>query len=145
MRKFAAEGFFVIRFDNRDVGLSTKFAMSNRTRAACERCRRDAAGRALHGRRHGRRRIAVLDRSGIEQTHVMGVSMGGMIVQQLAIDHPERLLSMTSVMSTTGDPDVRPEHARGAGLLLGEPPTDRAAADRSSPRRASARMAARIL
>ncbi len=49
--------------------------------------------------------IAVLDANGVERAHVMGVSMGGMIVQTLAIEHPDRLLSVTSVMSHTGEPD----------------------------------------
>ncbi|MET0910714.1 MAG: alpha/beta hydrolase, partial [Ilumatobacteraceae bacterium] len=47
--------------------------------------------------------IAVLDAADVQQAHVMGLSMGGMIVQQLAIDHRDRLLSMTSVMSSTGE------------------------------------------
>ena len=48
--------------------------------------------------------IAVLDAIGVERAHVMGLSMGGMIVQVMAIEHPDRLLSMTSVMSRTGEP-----------------------------------------
>jgi pimeloyl-ACP methyl ester carboxylesterase len=127
---FAAEGFFVIRFDNRDVGLSTKFADVEPAVGAVVRALSageppdvpytidDMAGDA----------IAVLDRLGIERSHVMGVSMGGMIVQQLAIAHPDRLLSMTSVMSTTGDPDVGRSTPEAQALLLGEPPTDRASA-----------------
>jgi pimeloyl-ACP methyl ester carboxylesterase len=51
--------------------------------------------------------IAVVDANGVDQAHVMGLSMGGMIAQTLAVEHPERLLSMTSVMSDTGEPDRR--------------------------------------
>src|SRR3954469_13096289 len=99
-QKFAAEGFFVIRFDNRDVGLSTKFsdvapdlgavvrALSTGAEPDVPYRLDDMAGDAL----------AVLDDLGIDRAHVMGLSMGGMIVQQLAIAHPERLLSMTAVM-----------------------------------------------
>ena len=56
--------------------------------------------------------IAVLDAADVEQAHVMGLSMGGMIVQQLAIDHRDRLLTMTSVMSTHRRAGVRPVDAR---------------------------------
>jgi pimeloyl-ACP methyl ester carboxylesterase len=86
--KFAAQGFRVARFDNRDTGLSSKLDGRGYTL-------RDMAGDAL----------AVLDALGVERAHVMGLSMGGMIVQRLAIDHPERVLSMTSVMSHTGEPE----------------------------------------
>ena len=74
--------------------------------------------------------LNVLDDLGIDRAHVMGVSMGGAIVQQLAIDHPERLLSMTSVMSTTGDQDVG--LAKGSpealAILTGPPAADRVSA-----------------
>ena len=85
--KFAAQGVHVIRFDNRDVGLSSKLDDTPYTL-------RDMATDAL----------AVLDAAGAGRAHVMGLSMGGMIVQRLAIDHPDRLLSMTSAMSRTGEP-----------------------------------------
>jgi pimeloyl-ACP methyl ester carboxylesterase len=83
---FCDEGFHVVRFDNRDVGLSAKLDHVNYSLV-------DMANDA----------IAVLDALGAQKTHVMGCSMGGMIVQRLAIDHPDRLLSMTSVMSRTGE------------------------------------------
>ncbi len=128
--KFAAEGFFVIRFDNRDVGLSTKFsdvapavgavvrALSAGHRPEVPYTLDDMAGDS----------VAVLDHLGIDKSHVMGVSMGGMIVQQLAIAHSERLFSVTSVMSTTGDPAVGRSSLEAQALLLGAPPTDRASA-----------------
>ena len=85
---FAALGYQVVRFDNRDVGLSSKLDGVEYTLA-------DMA-------RDG---LAVLDAIGVDRAHVMGLSMGGMIVQRLAIDHADRLLSMTSVMSRTGEPE----------------------------------------
>jgi pimeloyl-ACP methyl ester carboxylesterase len=106
--KFAAEGFFVIRFDNRDVGLSTKLEGQSYTVS-------DMAADA----------IAVLDAAEITRTHVMGVSMGGMIAQALAIEHPERLLSMTSVMSSTGDADVGQPSPESLDVILAPPATDR--------------------
>jgi pimeloyl-ACP methyl ester carboxylesterase len=126
--RFAAEGFFVVRFDNRDVGLSTKFSDYRSDLgavldavAAGENPQPpytvgDMAGDA----------IAVLDELGIDRAHVMGVSMGGMIVQQLAIDHPDRLLSLTSVMSTTGDPDVGQMSSEAQAFFFQPAPHDRA-------------------
>ena len=108
--KFAAEGFFVIRFDNRDVGLSSKL-----DDAPVPYTLRDMAADA----------VAVLDDVGVDRAHVMGVSMGGMIVQTLAIEHPDRLLSMTSVMSTTGDRDVGNPSDEALGFILAPPPADR--------------------
>ncbi len=84
---FCAEGFQVVRFDNRDVGLSSKLEGVDYTLA-------DMADDA----------VAVLDALGVDQAHVMGCSMGGMIAQRLAIDHGDRVLSMTSVMSRPGEP-----------------------------------------
>ena len=92
----------MIRFDNRDVGLSTSFAGAPvDDRNACYRLS-DMADDAF----------AVLDANGVEQAHVMGLSMGGMIVQTMAIEHPERILSMTSVMSNTGRARVHEVDAR---------------------------------
>jgi pimeloyl-ACP methyl ester carboxylesterase len=125
--KFVARGFFVVRFDNRDVGLSTKFdqvepdvAGVSRAAASGQVARvpyvlADMAGDA----------IAVADQLGIDRFHVVGASMGGMIVQVLAIAHPDRLLSLTSVMSTTGDADVGHPSEEARRLLLQAPPTDR--------------------
>jgi pimeloyl-ACP methyl ester carboxylesterase len=70
--------------------------------------------------------LAVLDALGIERAHVLGLSMGGMIVQTLAIEHPDRLLSMTSMMSSTGDPDVGQATPEAQALLFGPSPRDRA-------------------
>src|SRR5262245_21493090 len=79
---FAGRGLNVIRFDNRDVGLSTSFADAPT----------DASGAAYRLSDMAADVLAVLDACGIGRAHVMGLSMGGMIVQALAIEHPERLL-----------------------------------------------------
>ncbi|HEY1989116.1 MAG TPA: alpha/beta hydrolase [Acidimicrobiales bacterium] len=128
--RFVGRGLLAIRFDNRDVGLSTKFAdvepdMAGAVQALRDGKDPDVAYRLADMATDG---LAVLDDLGIERAHVMGVSMGGMIVQQLAIDHPERLLSMTSVMSTTGDPDVGRSTPEAFAILTGPPATDRASA-----------------
>ncbi|MGH9095903.1 MAG: alpha/beta fold hydrolase, partial [Acidimicrobiales bacterium] len=128
--RFVARGFFAIRFDNRDVGLSTKFADIEPDMAGVMAALRDGKDPdvAYHLADMATDGLAVLDDLGIDRAHVMGVSMGGMIVQQLAIDHPERLLSMTSVMSTTGDPDVGRSTPEAFAILTGPPATDRASA-----------------
>ena len=107
---FAAEGFQVVRFDNRDVGLSSSVDAPYRLS--------DMAADA----------VAVLDAVGVDRAHVVGTSLGGMIVQTMAIEHPERLISVTSVMSTTGESDYGTSAPEAQALLLSPPPTDRAAA-----------------
>jgi pimeloyl-ACP methyl ester carboxylesterase len=126
--KFVDRGFFVVRFDNRDVGLSTKLdgftpriadvvkAVRSGTPADVPYRLADMANDAA----------AVLDTLEVAKAHVMGTSMGGMIVQQLAIDHPQRLRSMTSIMSTTGDRDVGQSSTAVAELFYAPPGTDRA-------------------
>lgn len=115
---FASRGFQVIRFDNRDVGLSTSFADAPvDDQGACYRLS-DMSDDAF----------AVLDANGVERAHVMGLSMGGMIVQTMAIEHPERILSLTSVMSNTGEPEYMKSSPAAYALLTGPPPTDRASA-----------------
>ena len=107
--KYAAHGFAVVRFDNRDTGLSSKLDGVQYTL-------RDMAGDA----------IAVLDAVGASRAHVLGVSMGGMIVQRLAIDHPDRLLSMTSVMSRTGEPEYGQSTPEALAFLTRKPAASRA-------------------
>ncbi len=125
--RFAAAGHFVIRYDNRDVGLSSKFT---KTPPDVVKVVRDLAeGRpvdvpyrlgdmAADG-------LSVLDDLAIDRAHVMGVSMGGMIVQTLSIDHPDRLLTMTSVMSTTGDTDVGRPTPEAQSRIMAPPAHDR--------------------
>jgi pimeloyl-ACP methyl ester carboxylesterase len=104
--RFVAEGYHVIRFDNRDTGLSSKLEDTEYVLA-------DMAKDA----------ITVLDAVGAQKAHVMGLSMGGMIVQRMAIDHPDRLLSMTSVMSRTGEEEYG-QSAPDALAFLMSPPAE---------------------
>jgi len=98
-------GFRVVRMDNRDIGLSTKTAGPPPTRAALLKAfahRRYAQSDYLLSDMAGDA-VALLDHLDIGSAHVVGVSMGGMIAQQLTIDHPERVLSLCSIMSNTGN------------------------------------------
>ena len=102
-RRFAVAGFFVVRYDNRDTGRSDRFTSGRRVR------RQDLV-KAFLGRGSAPYSLsdmaldglAVLDELAIDRAHVCGVSMGGMIAQTLAIEHADRVLSLTSVMSSTG-------------------------------------------
>src|SRR4026209_1955511 len=78
---FVGHGLRVVRFDNRDVGLSSKFDAARGARGEPAYTISDMAADA----------VAVLDAIGVERAHVMGLSMGGMIVQVMAIEHPDRL------------------------------------------------------
>ncbi len=111
---FAADGLFVIRYDNRDVGLSSSFAGAPVGELGNAYVVSDMAADGM----------AVLDALGIDRAHVMGLSMGGMIVQTMAIEHPDRLLSMTSVMSSTGEPEYGQSTPRAFELLTAPPATD---------------------
>ena len=105
---FVDHGLHVVRLDNRDVGLSTKVQSPYLLVDMAD----DAFG--------------VLDHLDVRAAHIAGMSMGGMIVQTMAIEHPDRVLSMCSVMS-------RPSNDQGASTpaaiaaLMSEPPTERAA------------------
>ena len=122
--ELAGRGFHVIRFDNRDVGRSSAMRdlpvptlrqLALRSKKAAGYTLSDMAGDA----------VGLLDHLGIERAHVVGASMGGMIAQTIAIEHPQRVLSLCSIMSNTG--------ARWSGqpklatyrVVLGTPPKDR--------------------
>jgi pimeloyl-ACP methyl ester carboxylesterase len=124
---FVDQGFFVIRFDNRDVGLSTKLddvtpKLSDVASALRDGCQPDVPYRLSDLADDA---VAVLDALDVTRAHVMGLSMGGMIVQQMAIDHADRLRSMTSIMSTTGDRDVGQTSDEVAALFYAPPGQDR--------------------
>jgi pimeloyl-ACP methyl ester carboxylesterase len=108
---FVDAGFFVIRFDNREVGLSTKSAPGTRF---------TLSDMAADG-------VAVLDAVGVERAHVWGMSMGGMIAQTIAIEHPERVRSLTSVMSGPGDGTSGTSTPEALETLMTPAPEERAA------------------
>jgi pimeloyl-ACP methyl ester carboxylesterase len=109
-RMLAARGFFVIRYDNRDTGRSTRMA-GRVSRATLVRAFVGAPVRAPYSISDLARDAAgLLDHLGLESAHVVGVSMGGMIAQTLAIEAPDRVRSLTSIMSTTGKRTVGWQH-----------------------------------
>ncbi len=122
--RLVKHGFRVIRFDNRDIGLSQKFdelGVPRITRAVL---------RALLGLRvrapydlddMARDTVGLLDALGIRAAHVVGASMGGMIAQLVAAHYPERVLSLTSIMSTTGARHLRQPSMRTRRELLRRP------------------------
>ena len=122
--QLADRGYHVIRFDNRDIGKSTWFDHEE-VPSLMALVAKSAIG--LKPKvpytlaDMARDSVGLLDALGIAKAHVVGASMGGMIGQQIAIDHPDRLLTFTSIMSTTGDsklPSAKPE---ATALLTAKP------------------------
>jgi pimeloyl-ACP methyl ester carboxylesterase len=124
----AARGYWVIRFDNRDIGLSTKFDEAGvpDISAMLQAAMRGEAPRAPYLLQDmAQDGVGLLDALEIESAHVVGVSMGGMIAQTMAIHFPERVRTLTSIMSTTGDPSLPPPSAEAMGILIKQAPAER--------------------
>jgi pimeloyl-ACP methyl ester carboxylesterase len=123
-QELASRGFLVIRYDNRDAGLSTWFDDARPVNLA-----------AVWGGDHSTLAytledmaddaVAVLDAAGAEAAHVAGISLGGMIAQLLATRYPTRVRSLASIMSTTGDRAVGQPTAEAASVLMSSMPGDR--------------------
>ncbi|MFE7468084.1 alpha/beta fold hydrolase [Streptomyces sp. NPDC057499] len=130
-RALADRGRHVIRYDNRDSGLSTRFddrpvdmarfvetVGSGDIRAALAMAPYSAQDMADDG-------LALLTALGIERAHVVGTSMGGMLAQLMAIGRPERVWTLTSMMSTTGEPEYGRSSPEAQAALLTPKPADR--------------------
>jgi pimeloyl-ACP methyl ester carboxylesterase len=126
--QLAARGYFVIRFDNRDIGRSTRFPQHGtpdlmallgqalmRKPVTAPYTLRDMAADAA----------GLLDALDITRAHIVGASMGGAIAQEMAIHFPDRLLTLTSIMSSTGDPSLPQATPEAMAVLLAPPPKDR--------------------
>lgn len=120
----AGRGFHVVRFDNRDVGRSTKIEDGARPDImAAVAGDLSSASYTLDDMADDA--VGLLDHLGVEAAHVVGASQGGMIAQAVAIRHPGRVLSLTSMMSTTGDRAVGQPHPEALPALLTRGPVDR--------------------
>ena len=126
--QLAERGHYVIRFDNRDVGLSSKCDAGGIPDVMA------AVGASMVGQKiaapyklsdMAADAAGLLDALGVAKAHIVGASMGGMIAQTVAIDHPHRVLTLTSIMSTTGNPDLPPATPEAMSALLMPPPADR--------------------
>jgi pimeloyl-ACP methyl ester carboxylesterase len=120
-----ARGYHVIRYDNRDIGLSQKFGthgVPNFKRVALMRLFGLRAKIPYRLTDMAADAAGLLDALGIAKAHVVGASMGGMIAQLVAVDFPERVLSLTSIMSTSGSRKVPPARPAAMKALLDRAP-----------------------
>ena len=123
--RIASNGFHVVRFDNRDIGRSSRVDVPVKLDFA-ELIQKQMTGKPIESpyklRDMAADAVGLLDHLGIKRTHVVGASMGGMIAQEMAINFPERLLSLTSVMSHSGNPTLPPPTPEAMAVLLAPPP-----------------------
>ena len=126
----ANRGHYLIRFDNRDVGLSSKFEDAGVPDIA------EVMSSALKGEKvktpyslddMADDTVGLLDSLNIETAHICGLSMGGMIAQTVAYRYPSRVISLISTMSTTGNPELPQADPEVLALLFSPPPEEREA------------------
>jgi pimeloyl-ACP methyl ester carboxylesterase len=127
----ASRGHYVIRYDNRDAGLSTKFNQASVTDIM------EALGKIFNGDKSNVPYMiedmaddgaGLLTALGIPAAHICGMSMGGMIAQTIALRHPSQVLSLTSIYSNTGNPELPPPpKPEVMAALIAPPPAERAA------------------
>lgn len=123
-QRLAGAGLHVIKFDNRDVGLSSHFDEAGLPElpaivAALARGGEPEVAYTLNDM--GADGFALLDALDVERAHLCGASLGGMIVQTMALDAPQRVLSLTSIMSSTQDPGLPAARADAAAVLQAAP------------------------
>jgi pimeloyl-ACP methyl ester carboxylesterase len=118
---------FVLRFDNRDIGLSTHLHGAPRPNVMAG-FRGDCSSASYTLSDMADDTVGLLDALGLDQAHFVGASMGGMIAQTVAIEHPERVLTLTSIMSSTGDQRVGGSTEAAARVLARPPARNRAEA-----------------
>jgi pimeloyl-ACP methyl ester carboxylesterase len=125
-RQLAARGFRVIRFDNRDIGKSQrmtggkKLTMLELLKLRFLKIPVAAPYKLID---MAKDTVGLMDALQIKSAHLVGASMGGMIAQEVTLSFPERVRSLTSIMSTTGNPKVPPPTREAAAMLMAPPPT----------------------
>jgi pimeloyl-ACP methyl ester carboxylesterase len=127
-RGLAARGFRVIRFDNRDIGKSGKLTGGKRLTAIEMlklRFLKIPVAAPYKIRDMAEDVIGLMDVLGIKSAHLVGASMGGMIAQEIAISFPQRVRSLTSIMSTTGNPKDPPPTREAMAIVMAPPTTTR--------------------
>lgn len=129
-RQLAEAGHWVVRFDNRDVGLSSK--LEDLGTPDLDRLGEDLAqGRPAQVpytlSDMAADTIGLMDALELKRAHVCGLSMGGMIAQQMALEHPRRVTSLISLMSTTSERDLPPSTPEAQKAMMSTPPNERQA------------------
>ena len=127
-RQVAGRGFRVIRFDNRDIGKSSKMSGGKRlgvVELLKLRFLRIPVAAPYKLRDMAQDTVALMDHLRVRSAHIVGASMGGMIAQEIAITFPERVRSLTSIMSTTGNPKIPPPTREAAAVLMAPPPASK--------------------
>ena len=130
LRMLASKGVWVIRFDNRDIGLSTKFPQAHTPRVAemvFTQLTRIKIRVPYTLRDMAADTVGLMDALGLPAAHVAGISMGGGIAQEIAINFPQRVRTLTSMMSSTGDPRLPRATPQATAMLLRKTPPEREA------------------
>jgi pimeloyl-ACP methyl ester carboxylesterase len=124
LRALTERGFRVVRFDNRDVGRSTHLHDAPAPDLMAALTKGDTSTASYRLEDLADDVVGLLDHVGVDKVHVLGVSMGGMVAQTLAVEHPQRVLSLTSVMSTPS-PRIGPPTRAASEVLLAPPASSR--------------------
>jgi pimeloyl-ACP methyl ester carboxylesterase len=129
-RQLAQQGHYVIRFDNRDAGLSSKIEEAG-VPDIIQTIESQMNGETINPpytiEDMADDAVGLLNALGIEKAHICGMSMGGMIAQTIAINYPKRVLSLISIYSRTGDPEEPQSKPEAMEFLLTPPPEEREA------------------